>query len=192
MSNPRLPRRLLGRPPSCRGGRRHRREVSRRTDPRAGRHGGGQWRPATSSSKSASPSRCCCPVYPRPASRWRVSPSGGQGGHQDQERARRPRPRCGKDGNPQSLHRDGIIWTGTISLSLLERDGSLPVEDAVEYVLQACEAIAEAHALGIVHRDLKPANLFLASASDGAPCVKVLDFGISKLASAGRPGRRRI
>jgi serine/threonine-protein kinase len=48
-------------------------------------------------------------------------------------------------------------------------------------VIQACEAIAAAHAVGVVHRDLKPANLFLATASDGSPCVKVLDFGISKL-----------
>jgi serine/threonine-protein kinase len=65
---------------------------------------------------------------------------------------------------------------------LVEKDGPLPVEDVVEYVMQACEAIAAAHALGIVHRDLKPANLFLARASDGSPCVKVLDFGISKIA----------
>jgi eukaryotic-like serine/threonine-protein kinase len=74
---------------------------------------------------------------------------------------------------------------------LVDRDGPLPVEDAVEYVLQACEAIAVAHALGIVHRDLKPANLFLAKAGDGEPCVKVLDFGISKLSepsSSGSPG----
>src|SRR5262249_14877477 len=58
--------------------------------------------------------------------------------------------------------------------------GSLPVEDVVDYVLQACEAIAEAHVAGIVHRDLKPANLFLTTDADGSPCVKVLDFGISK------------
>ena len=45
----------------------------------------------------------------------------------------------------------------------------LPVGDAVDYVLQACEAIAEAHAPGIVHRDLKPANLFLRRRVDGAP-----------------------
>jgi serine/threonine-protein kinase len=67
---------------------------------------------------------------------------------------------------------------------LLERQGPLPVEDTVDYVMQACEAIAAAHALGIVHRDLKPANLFLAASSDGTAFVKVLDFGISKLAES--------
>ena len=55
------------------------------------------------------------------------------------------------------------------------------VESAVQYVLEACEAIAEAHASGIVHRDLKPSNLFLALRSDGTESIKVLDFGISKL-----------
>jgi eukaryotic-like serine/threonine-protein kinase len=59
--------------------------------------------------------------------------------------------------------------------------GGLPPQEAVDYVLQACEAIAEAHALGIVHRDLKPSNLFLTTYADGSPLVKVLDFGISKL-----------
>ncbi len=57
----------------------------------------------------------------------------------------------------------------------------LPGALAVDYLLQACEAIAEAHVSGIVHRDLKPANLFLTHRADGVACVKVLDFGISKL-----------
>ena len=62
--------------------------------------------------------------------------------------------------------------------------GALPTTQAVEFVLQAAEAIAEAHALGIVHRDIKPANLFCVRRADGLLSVKVLDFGISKLTSA--------
>jgi serine/threonine-protein kinase len=65
----------------------------------------------------------------------------------------------------------------------LKQRGPLPVEQAVEFLLQACEAIAEAHALGIVHRDLKPANLFVVSGPDRGLMVKVLDFGISKSTS---------
>ena len=69
----------------------------------------------------------------------------------------------------------------------IERGGAMPVHQAVGYVLQACEAIAEAHSLGIIHRDLKPANLYLARRAGRDPMVKVLDFGISKTkdASAG-------
>ena len=62
----------------------------------------------------------------------------------------------------------------------LMRRGRLPVEEVVDYVLQACEALAEAHTAGIVHRDLKPGNLFLAGAADGTRRIKVLDFGVSK------------
>jgi serine/threonine protein kinase len=63
--------------------------------------------------------------------------------------------------------------------------GALPAAEAVDCVLQASEAVAEAHALGIVHRDLKPSNLFLTRRRDGSACVKVLDFGISKVEGAG-------
>ncbi len=65
-------------------------------------------------------------------------------------------------------------------LSALGNGGRVSLEDAVGYVLEACDAIAEAHSVGIVHRDLKPANLFLARQPDGSSKVKVLDFGISK------------
>ncbi|HSY24888.1 MAG TPA: serine/threonine-protein kinase [Polyangiaceae bacterium] len=67
---------------------------------------------------------------------------------------------------------------------VLARDGALPHELAVKYVLEACEGVAEAHAHGIVHRDLKPGNLFLAKRINGASVIKVLDFGISKFTSA--------
>ncbi len=63
---------------------------------------------------------------------------------------------------------------------IVEESGALPAGAAVEYILQACEALAEAHALGIVHRDVKPRNLFLSQRIDGRPLVKVLDFGLAK------------
>ncbi len=68
----------------------------------------------------------------------------------------------------------------------LQQRGPLPIEQAVEFVLHACVAIAEAHGLGIVHRDLKPANLFCIRRSDGQLSVKVLDFGISKVSELSR------
>ena len=70
----------------------------------------------------------------------------------------------------------------------IQQRGPLPIEQAVEFVLQACEALADAHALGIVHRDLKPANLFCIRGSDGLLSVKVLDFGISKITALGASG----
>jgi eukaryotic-like serine/threonine-protein kinase len=68
--------------------------------------------------------------------------------------------------------------------ALLKAEGPQAVSDAVEFVLQVCEAVGEAHAAGIVHRDLKPANLFVTQDVSGSPCVKVLDFGISKIVGA--------
>jgi serine/threonine protein kinase len=69
---------------------------------------------------------------------------------------------------------------GTDLCGELARRTTLPPGEAVDYILQACEALAEAHTHGIVHRDIKPANLFLTTRPDGTPLIKVLDFGISK------------
>ncbi|WP_437658454.1 protein kinase domain-containing protein [Sorangium sp. So ce1182] len=72
------------------------------------------------------------------------------------------------------------LLSGADLKHIVQERGPLSVEEAATYALQASLALAEAHALGIIHRDIKPANLFLARRPDGAPCVKVLDFGISK------------
>ena len=94
------------------------------------------------------------------------------------------------------IHDLGTLEHGTVFMVMellrgrdlahhLGEHGALPIEEAAEYVLQACEAIAEAHSRGIVHRDLKPSNLYLTHRSDGQPLIKVLDFGISKSVRQG-------
>ena len=72
---------------------------------------------------------------------------------------------------------------------LLAVEGPLPMTEVVDYLLQALEALAHAHAVGLVHRDIKPANLFLACRADGGNVIKMLDFGISKTMEA-RPEDR--
>jgi eukaryotic-like serine/threonine-protein kinase len=93
----------------------------------------------------------------------------------------------------------GVLETGTPYLMMehlsgadlsdyLAERGPLPWEDAIDFILQACAALAVAHSSGIVHRDLKPSNLFMTQRSDGTPLIKVLDFGISKIGKrAGQP-----
>lgn len=65
--------------------------------------------------------------------------------------------------------------------SVLEA-GPMPVARACSILVQACAGVDEAHRAGIVHRDLKPANLFVAT--EGNEVVKVLDFGVSKVAES--------
>ncbi len=67
--------------------------------------------------------------------------------------------------------------------ALAAQQGPVASEDVADFILQALEGLAHAHAAGIVHRDLKPSNLFLTDLPDGSRILKVLDFGISKSVS---------
>lgn len=70
--------------------------------------------------------------------------------------------------------------TGETLAKRLAREKHVTVAEFVDEVLEACEAIAEAHSLGMAHRDLKPANLFLSRGAGNLVTLKVLDFGILK------------
>jgi serine/threonine protein kinase/class 3 adenylate cyclase len=72
---------------------------------------------------------------------------------------------------------------GESLLSRLYRVGSLPLNEALEIARQICAGLREAHAQGIVHRDLKPANIML----DRSGAVKIMDFGIARMAKRGGP-----
>jgi serine/threonine protein kinase len=92
-----------------------------------------------------------------------------------------------EDGTPYMVME---LLTGRDLSDVVFDDGPLEVATAVDYVLQACDALAAAHEHGVVHRDVKPANLFLAERPGGTRIIKLLDFGISKLTShaAEQPG----
>ncbi len=63
--------------------------------------------------------------------------------------------------------------------AIVKHHGAQPPALVVDLMLQACEAIAEAHSLGIIHRDIKASNFFVTRIENEAPVLKVLDFGIS-------------
>lgn len=69
--------------------------------------------------------------------------------------------------------------------AILLLDGCIPLQRAIDYILQACEALAAAHAKKVIHRDIKPENLFLTRQGD-MEIIKLLDFGVSKAAITGR------
>jgi serine/threonine-protein kinase len=74
----------------------------------------------------------------------------------------------------------------------LRTRGALRLGHAVDFMLQICQAMSEAHALGFVHRDLKPSNLFVTRRADGRTTIKVLDFGLSKIATDRSVTRRNV
>jgi serine/threonine-protein kinase len=67
----------------------------------------------------------------------------------------------------------------------LERQGPMPPQRVLKILVQTCQSLAEAHALGIIHRDLKPDNLFLINIPGSPDYVKVLDFSVAKLRQQG-------
>jgi serine/threonine-protein kinase len=68
-------------------------------------------------------------------------------------------------------------------LERVTRDQPAAPTDVLAWLRQVARALDKAHARGIVHRDLKPANFFLTQREDGSPLVKILDFGIAKMAA---------
>ena len=75
------------------------------------------------------------------------------------------------------------LLEGETLAALLAREGALPAADVVTLFLPLVSGVGALHAAGIVHRDLKPENVFLVRHAKGAARVRVLDFGVAKLAS---------
>ena len=84
------------------------------------------------------------------------------------------------DGSPYMVME---YLAGTDLGRLLIVNGPLPLDRAIDYVLQTCEALAVAHVAGVGHRDLKPDNLFVSTGAAGKSIVKIVDFGISKMSA---------
>lgn len=70
----------------------------------------------------------------------------------------------------------------------MRRAGPMDVSEVVDIARQTLDALADAHAVGIIHRDLKPENLFVATQGRGREVLKVLDFGIAKVADSAVAG----
>ena len=77
------------------------------------------------------------------------------------------------------------LLNGETLADVIMRKGKLDVDEAMDLLIPVCGALAHAHRAGIVHRDVKPDNIFLARDPDGMIIPKILDFGVSKLATTG-------
>jgi serine/threonine-protein kinase len=80
------------------------------------------------------------------------------------------------------------LLTGVDLQRLVEDDGPLPAARAVHLLVQAADAIAEAHEVGLIHRDIKPANLLVSNRPRRPDHLTVLDFGLAKEISQADPG----
>lgn len=89
-------------------------------------------------------------------------------------------------GGPTGAYLVMELLEGQSLRGLIDDTGMLPVELTVNIAMQVCECLHEAHGLGIIHRDLKPENVFLCQSPwPGQFDVKVLDFGVMKIAEDG-------
>ncbi|MCB9873619.1 MAG: SUMF1/EgtB/PvdO family nonheme iron enzyme [Planctomycetaceae bacterium] len=83
-------------------------------------------------------------------------------------------------GEDKGVHYFVMECVDGIDLSqLVKQQGTLPVAQAVNFVLQAAKGLKYAHSKGIVHRDIKPANMLL----DSEGTVKLLDMGLARINS---------
>ncbi|MFN8657162.1 MAG: protein kinase [Candidatus Obscuribacterales bacterium] len=73
--------------------------------------------------------------------------------------------------------------------TVIKSEGYLDVPRALDIGIQAAEALAHAHMKGIVHRDIKPSNIFLLKTPGGMDYVKLVDFGIAKVAGNEQAGQ---
>jgi serine/threonine-protein kinase len=82
-----------------------------------------------------------------------------------------------QDGSPYLVME---LLSGQSLQGMLDRQGKLPVDQAVDFALQILAGLEAAHATGVVHRDMKPDNVFV-TPTGGGPLLKLIDFGIAKL-----------
>ncbi len=92
------------------------------------------------------------------------------------------------DGDDERLYIVMEFLKGRTLTDLLRAEKVLPPARACKIVRQICASLGDAHATGIIHRDLKPDNIFLTPVGGDPDWVKVLDFGVAKLADSEAAG----